>query len=149
MSYEIEAVPTAADRPRPDGSDIRKMSPAEVEPVARTLAHAFYDDPHFRWIVRNDSIRMRRMVRGFATFVGRIWAPHDEGYVHEQLIGAAMWMPPDTWHMGPLAQLRLLPSILRSAGADSGRLLKAVTWMEKKHPHERHWYLPAIGVAPA
>ena len=149
MSYDIEAVPTAADRPRPDGGDIRKMTPDEVEAVARTLAHAFYDDPHFRWIVRNDSIRMRRMVGGFATFVSRIWLTPDEGYVHERLIGTALWMPPDTWHTGPLAQLRLLPPILRHVGADSGRLLKAVTWMEKKHPHEPHWYLPAIGVAPA
>jgi GNAT superfamily N-acetyltransferase len=149
VSYEIEAVPTAADRPQPDGSDIRKMVADEVDAVARTLAHAFYDDPHFRWIVRNDSIRMRRMVSGFATFIGRIWLPHDEGFVHERLIGAAIWMPPDTWHTSLFAQLRLLPSILRNVGADSGRLLKAVTWMEKKHPREPHWYLPAIGMTPA
>ena len=149
MSHDIEAAPTADDRPRPDGSDIRKMRSDEVGPVARTLAQAFYDDPHFRWIVRNDSIRMRRMVGGFATFIGRIWLPHDEGYVHERLSGAALWMPPGTWHMGVLAQLRLLPSIVRNVGADSGRLLRAVTWMEKTHPHEPHWYLPAIGVAPA
>jgi GNAT superfamily N-acetyltransferase len=122
------------------------MTPADSEPVARTLARAFYDDPHFRWIVRDDARRMERMVRGFRTFIERIWMRHDESYVHERLIGAALWMPPETWHLGVVEQLRLLPAILTSVRGDSGRLLKAVNWMERKHPHERHWYLPAIGV---
>lgn len=125
------------------------MTSAEVEPVAVTLAHAFYDDPHFRWIVHDDAKRMARLVRGFKTFVGRIWQPHDEGYVHERLTGAALWMPPGTWHLSPLAQVRLAPAIVGNLRADAGRLLKAIIWMEKKHPHESHWYLPAIGVAPA
>jgi GNAT superfamily N-acetyltransferase len=146
VSFDADAIPTAADRPRPDGSDIRKMTPADSEAVARTLARAFYDDPHFRWIVRDDARRMERMVRGFRTFIERIWMRHDESYVHEQLIGAALWMPPETWHLGVVEQVRLLPAILASVRGDSGRLLKAVNWMERKHPHERHWYLPAIGV---
>ena len=148
MALDTEPVPTASDRPRPDGSDIRKMTTAEVEPVARTLARAFYDDPHFRWIVRDDSKRMPRMEGGFAVFVGRIWAPHDESWVHERLIGTAVWMPPGTSHLGWFAQLRLLPAILGTLRADSSRLLKAITWMEKRHPREPHWYLPAIGVTP-
>src|SRR5690348_14120199 len=110
MTFDVEAIPTAADRPRPDGADIRKMTPAEVQPVAQTLARAFYDDPHFRWIVRDDTKRMGRLERGFATFISRIWLPHDAAYVHERLIGTALWMPPDTWHLSPLAQLRLLPA---------------------------------------
>ncbi len=149
MAFDVDVTPTASDRPRPDGSDIRKMSPDEVEPVARTLARAFLDDPHFRFIVRDDAKRLARMERGFATFVGRIWLPQNEGYVHERLIGAALWMPPGTWHQSPLAQLRLLPAIVASARGDTGRLLKAVNWMERKHPREPHWYLPAIGITPA
>jgi GNAT superfamily N-acetyltransferase len=149
MAFDVEVTPTASDRPRPDGSDIRKITPDDVEPVARTLARAFLDDPHFRFIIRDDAKRLARMERGFATFIGRIWLPQDEGYAHEQLIGAALWMPPDTWHMSLLGQLRLLPSIVASARGDTGRLLKAVNWMERKHPREPHWYLPAIGITPA
>jgi ribosomal protein S18 acetylase RimI-like enzyme len=149
MAFDVDVTPTASDRPRPDGSDIRKITPDEVRPVAQTLARAFLDDPHFRFIVRDDAKRLARMERGFATFVGRIWLPQNEGYAHEQLIGAALWMPPETWHMSVLAQLRLLPAIVASARGDTGRLLKAVNWMERKHPREPHWYLPAIGVTPA
>src|SRR5271166_2571715 len=106
MASEAEALtPAASDRPRPDGSDIRKMTAADTQAVARALAHAFYDDPHFRWFVPDDSKRMLALERGFSTFIRRIWLPQDEGYTHERLIGAALWMPPDTWHMGPLAQL--------------------------------------------
>jgi GNAT superfamily N-acetyltransferase len=150
VSTPLEAPdPTATDRPRPDGGDIRKMSRNDLAPVSVALARAFYDDPHFRWIVRDDAKRLPRMERGFATFIGRIWLPHDESYVHERGIGAALWMPPGTWHLGWVAQLRLLPAILSNLRADSTRLLTAITWMEKNHPHESHWYLPAIGVTPS
>jgi RimJ/RimL family protein N-acetyltransferase len=150
MASEFEDVaPTAADRPRPDGSDIRKMTGSEVQPVARTLARAFYDDPHFRWFVRDDAKRMQALERGFATFIRRIWLRPDEGYTHERFIGAALWMPPNTWHMGPLGQLLVLPAILRSLRADTPRLLKALTFIERRHPHEpEHWYLPVIGITP-
>jgi GNAT superfamily N-acetyltransferase len=151
MTSEVEAVvPTAMDRPRPDGGDIRKMTWAELQPVASTLARAFYDDPHFRWFVREDNRRMAVLERGFATFMSRIWLRQDEGYTHERLIGAALWMPPNTWHMGPLAQLLLLPTIVHNLRADTPRLLKALAFIEKKHPREpEHWYLPIIGVTPA
>jgi GNAT superfamily N-acetyltransferase len=151
MASEIAvAAPSASDRPRPDGSDVRKMTMAEIKPVARALAQAFYDDPHFRWFVRDDAKRMQRLERGFATFMGRVWLRQDEAYTHERLIGAALWMPPNTWHLGPLAQLLLLPAIVRDLRADTPRLLKALTFIEKKHPREPgHWYLPIIGVASA
>lgn len=117
--------------------------------MARTLAQAFYDDPHMCWIVRDDSKRMLRLERGFETYLTRIWLKHDECYAHDRLIGAAVWMPPGTWHMSPLAQLRLLPAVARALRLDLPRLLRVTTMMEKKHPREHsHWYLPMIGVAP-
>jgi GNAT superfamily N-acetyltransferase len=52
--------------------------------------------------------------------------------------------------MGLLGQLALLPAILRVGRADTPRLLKLLTFQEKKHPRQPpHWYLAAIGVAPA
>ena len=150
MASEFEVIaPSAADRPQPDGSDIRKVTAADVQPVARSLAQAFYEDPHFRWIIRPDAKRIPALERGFGTFMRRVWLPHNEGYTHERLIGAALWMPPGTWHLGPLAQLRLLPAIVRDLRASTPRLLRALTFIEKKHPREpAHWYLPVIGIAP-
>jgi GNAT superfamily N-acetyltransferase len=126
------------------------MTAADIEPVADTLAQAFYDDPHFRWSIRDDAKRMRKLKRGFATFIGRVWLRQDQGYTHERLIGAALWMPPDTWHLGPLAQIGLLPAVVRDLGTDTPRILRALAAIEKKHPRQpAHWYLPVIGVVPA
>jgi GNAT superfamily N-acetyltransferase len=144
------ATPTAVDHPRPDGADIRKLAASDVEPVARAMAGAFFDDPHMRWIARDDAKRMYRLERGFATFIGRVWLPRDESYTHQRLIGGAHWMPPGTWHMGVLAQLALLPAVVRHIRGDTPRLMKLLTFQEKKHPADPpHWYLPAIGVAPS
>lgn len=151
MTFQAEvAAPAASDRPSPDGGDIRKLTRAEVQPAARALARAFYDDPHFSWFVRDDGKRMGVLERGFETFISRIWLRPDEGYTHERFIGAALWMPPNTWHMSPLAQLLVLPAIVRNLRADTPRLLKALAFIEKKHPREpAHWYLPIVGVTPA
>lgn len=147
---DAELTPAPQDRPRPDGGDIRKLAPEEVSAVARALASAFYDDPHFRWIVRDDAARMHRLERSFATFIRRIWLPHQASYAHERQIGAALWLPPGSWHLDPLAQLRLLPSIVRALRGDTLRLLRAFKFIERKHPRKgEHWYLPMIGVTPA
>jgi ribosomal protein S18 acetylase RimI-like enzyme len=151
MATDVEiSAPTADDRPQPDGSDIRKATSADVDALSRTLAQAFFDDPHMRWIFRNDDERLERLERGFPLYLKRIWLPEDESYTHQRLIGAAMWMPPGTWHMSIFAQLRLLPALLRAVGGALPRLNKVLTAMEKAHPHEPdHWYLPVIGITPA
>jgi ribosomal protein S18 acetylase RimI-like enzyme len=139
---------SAHDRPRPDGSDIRKVTAADVPAVARSLAEAFSDDPHMRWVMPDDGARMERLEAGFATYLHRIWLPQRECYTHERLIGAAIWMPPGSWEMSAFAQLRLLPALLWAARGSLPRLMKLISMMEKKHPHEpAHWYLPVVGIA--
>ena len=126
------------------------MRSADIPAVSRALAEAFEDDPHFRWIVRDDRTRLQRLERGFSVFTERIWLPPDAAYTHERLIGAALWMPPRAWHVGPLAQLRLAPGTIRALGGHSLRLVKALNFIERKHPRSPdHWYLPIIGVARA
>ena len=150
MASDLESTPTPGDRPRPDGSDIRKMMSADIAPVAKALAQAFYDDPHFEWIIRDDRRRLGMLERGFELFVRHLWLVPDEGYTTDRLSGAAIWMPPGTWHAGLLAQLRMAPGTIRALRGNTPRLLKALNFIERKHPHDPpHWYLPVIGVAPA
>lgn len=150
MASDLESTPTPTDRPRPDGSDIRKMTKSDIRAVAAALAQAFHEDPHFRWIVRSDARRMRALERGFGLFIQRLWLTPDEGYTTDRLTGAAIWMPPETWHVGLLTQLRLAPGTIGALRGDTPRLLKALNFIERKHPDSPpHWYLPIIGVAPA
>lgn len=138
-----------AVRPLPDGSDIRKVAEAEIPRVARALAHSFYDDPLIgRWVVPDESRRMRRLERGFELYVRRIWFQHHECYTTDRLIGGAMWMPPGTWHLNILQQLWLLPPLVAALGRDLPRLMRFLNSAEAKHPHEPHYYLPVIGVEP-
>jgi GNAT superfamily N-acetyltransferase len=126
------------------------MSRADVAAVAPALARAFEDDPHFRWIVRDDRRRLRRLERAFGTYIARLWLPQGEGYTHERRFGAALWMAPDAWHVGLLTQLRLGPATIRALRGDTPKLLRALNFIERKHPRTpRHWYLAIIGVTPA
>lgn len=138
------------ERPRPGGSDIRRMSSADLGPVARALAEAFEQDPHFSWIIRDDRVRLERLEAGFRVFMSRLWLPQDQSYTHERHIGGALWMSPGAWHVGLLAQLRMAPATVLALRRATPRLLKALNFIERKHPRSpRHWYLPIIGVAPA
>lgn len=149
MSDAQSTWPGAENRPRPDGGDIRHMGEADVPGVAHALAQAFKADPHFRWIIQEERRRLQRLERLFALSTRRIWLPENEGYTHDQLVGAALWMPPGTWHIGLITQLRLMPATIGALRGDSGRLLRALTFIERKHPRSPgHWYLPIIGVAP-
>lgn len=126
------------------------MTAADVGPVARALAEAFEHDPHFSWIVQDERRRLGRLEAGFRAFISHLWLPHDHGYTHERSTGGALWMPPETWHVGPVAQLRLAPATVRALRRDTPRLLKALNFIERKHPRSPgHWYLPIIGVTPA
>ena len=136
-------------RPAIDGSDVRKLHDDDVPRIAKALSRAFEDDPVMTWIFPRDSERVRRLENMFALFLRRIWLPHDECYAPDGLFGAALWLPPGKWHLGPLAQLRLVPSMIAVMGRSLTRGFQAVQTIEKRHPAEpRHYYLPTLGVEP-
>lgn len=135
-------------RPQPDGSDIVRLADADVSRAATALARAFYDDPVASWMYRDESARHERLERGFALFMRRVWLPVDASYTTDSLAGAALWMPPGEWHLGFLAQLRMLPAMWAVSRRDLPRLLGFFNAMESVHPENPHWYLPIVGVEP-
>jgi ribosomal protein S18 acetylase RimI-like enzyme len=135
-------------RPAIDGSDVRKLTPDEVPRVARALARAFEDDPVMSWIFRDDSERLARLERAFGLFLRRIWMPQRECYAVDRLFGAALWLPPDKWHLGVADQVRLLPSMIAVTGRNLPRLFTVLNTIEKKHPQPPHYYLAVLGVEP-
>jgi GNAT superfamily N-acetyltransferase len=124
------------------------VSADEVPRLARALARAFHEDPVIRWIVPRDSEYASRSERGFALYMRKVYLPHEECYATEDGAGAALWLPPNTWHMGPLAQLSLLPGMIAAMGPRLPRLLQALSTIERNHPREPHYYLPFVGVEP-
>lgn len=127
---------------------VRKASADEVPRLARAFARAFHEDPVIDWIIPDDSERPSRSERGFALYMRKVYLPHEECYATEDGTGAALWLPPDAWHLGPLAQLRLLPSMIAAMGPRLPRLLQAISTIEANHPREPHYYLAFVGVEP-
>jgi GNAT superfamily N-acetyltransferase len=135
-------------RPLPDGSDVRKSTAADLTHVVEAVAQSFYEDPIFRWIAPDDRRRLRELERGFALFARRVWFPHDQTYTTDRLIGGAFWMPPGTSHLSLFKQLSMLPAMAAILRGDLPRLLRLLNATEARHPHERHYYLPVIGIRP-
>jgi GNAT superfamily N-acetyltransferase len=135
-------------RPLPDGSDVRKVTEDEAPRVVEAVAQAFYDDPVLSWIFPDDSRRLRQLTDGFGLFMRKVWFPHDHCYTTDRLAGGSFWLPPGTWHVSIVRQLLMLPALLRIAGRDLPRLMGFLTAIEREHPHDAHYYLPVIGVAP-
>jgi hypothetical protein len=135
-------------RPLPDGSDVRKCTAADLTDVVPAVARSFYEDPIFRWILPDDGRRLSQLERGFALFARRVWFPQDETYTTDKLIGGAFWMPPGTWHLSLFKQLSMLPAMAVILRGELPRLLRVLNAIESRHPHDRHYYLPVIGIGP-
>jgi GNAT superfamily N-acetyltransferase len=134
---------------RPPEAPVRKASAGDVPALARALARAFFEDPVFAWLLPDVSDRLQRAERGFAFYLAKVYMPHEECYTTDALAGGALWLPPGTWHLGPLAQLRLLPGMIAATGSRLPRILRATATIESKHPTAAHYYLPFVGLEPA
>lgn len=144
------ATPTDHARSATQRSSVRELRDDERARVAEALARAFHDDPVFRWFLPDDSRRIHQLERIFAFLGGRVWFPHGLTFTTEDVVGAAIWVPPERWRVGILDQLRLTPGLVSSVGLrDLPRMLRGFNRIESKHPHDRHYYLPIVGVEPS
>ncbi len=117
--------------------------------LSRLLAAAFLTDPVFDWIARPGRRRAEVMEAFFFWLLRTRAIPFGEVWVSEGV--AAVWIPPDAPASpgGFFDQLRLLPLFLRLCGLP--RFLRGSAMgdaMEKSHPHDAHFYLAFIAVAP-
>jgi GNAT superfamily N-acetyltransferase len=130
-------------------TDVRRARDDEVDGMVDAMAHAFYDDPVFNFIMPDDSRRLGQLERGFGLWADRIWLEHEETFTTESAVGGCFWVPPGEWHLSIPRQLAMTPAMISALGLrDLPRLLRTLSMMEAKHPGEDHFYLPVIGVAP-
>ena len=136
-------------RPRPDGSDLREVTPADVTVLAPRLAAAFQDDPGMSWAFRNAARRPAKLERSFAELMRRVWLPRGIGHTTTDGAGASLWLPPGNWRLPVGLQLRLTPHMLRLAGIETWKVVAMNAKAESRHPEPPHWYLALLGVDPA
>jgi ribosomal protein S18 acetylase RimI-like enzyme len=128
---------------------VRQATTGDVPTLREVLARAFHDDPVFACIFPDEAERRLKMPLMFETWMEKIHLPHGECYAVDDLSGAALWSPPDTWHIGVLQQLMLVPRMLRVFGRRAFVAMKILDGMQAKHPKEPHRYLAVIGADPS
>lgn len=128
---------------------VRKVTRDDVPTLSKAMARAFFDDPVVgEWCFADESQRMRRLERLFELFLHRVYLPQDECHTTDALVGGAFWLPPGTWKLGALAELRLIARMTTFTRRATPRILQALSTIEATHPHEPHHYLQFVGVEP-
>ena len=132
-----------------EASSPRRAAIEDATELARLLAAAFLNDPVMNWIARRDAKRADALERFFFWLLTVRAIPFGEVWMGGG--AAAVWLPPGVPSTagGLVEQLKLLPMFLRLCGVP--RLLRGQAMadaMEKHHPHEPHFYLAFVGVAP-
>lgn len=132
----------------PIATTVRKVRAEDRKQLTAVMARAFDDDPIANWFAVPDKRRARR-IYDFMDVAYRITSPGGELYTTDGLQGAAYWSAPGKWKMGMLQQLMLLPAMIRTSTLRRvPAIMGGLNAIEKKHPHEPHYYLLALGVEP-
>ena len=81
-------------------------------------------------------------LRGIALSQGLVWTT-------DEVIGAAVWAPPEGWRVPVTVTMREVPPMVRVFGRRLALALRARLRMEGRHPRKPpHWYLAIMGVDP-
>jgi len=128
---------------------------SQIEEASEILAHAFNDEPIFRYFAREQEQARRNAIKLLAKTALRYSQPYNHIYTTtNELKGIAVWIPPGKFPLNDFRLLQLglyaLPFKLRLSR------LRQLLWLfftiEEHHQHdipEAHWYLFMLGVSPA
>lgn len=128
--------------------DSRRAAPTDFPAAGRALAAAFADDPVWSWL-GTPRAWSRHAPRWFETVARQQQRGHGEVLVDGDGHGAAIWASPGHWETKPADVLRMTPIAARMFGTGLVRALRTLSYMEKHHPAEPHWYLSLLGTMPA
>jgi len=128
---------------------VRLATPADIAPVARSLALAFEDDPVWEFLVPNPANRVKRCEVIFSTMLRVQHVPHAACYTDSDRVGAAIWDPPGHWRMTPMQLLRGTLGFVRGFRSDMIRALRTLATVERRHPRTPHYYLAILGTDPS
>lgn len=125
--------------------EIKTASLSDANRLFETLVLAFETDPLTRWVF-SELDKYLSLVPGFFQAFGGRAVEHDAAYYSDGYSGVAMWLPP-----GIDPDQGTMLSILQQSATEAHQaaVLAILEEVGGYHPHEPHWYLPLIGVAPS
>jgi ribosomal protein S18 acetylase RimI-like enzyme len=144
MSEDRNTLLAAASNPRRATMD-------DAAVLSRLFAAAFTTDPVMDWIARPGPGRARALEQFFFWLMRVRAIPFGEVWMAPDASVCAAWLPPGMPASpgGFWEQLKLMPMFVRLCGFP--RLTRGSAMgdaMEKNHPHDPHYYLAFVAVAP-
>lgn len=127
---------------RESGAAARLANLADAEPLSQTLARAFHDDPLINFILPGQEAKFARLFK----LLFKLGEPYGACSVTSGYEAAALWRPPNQWHIPVWQYITNGADFLGLFGlAGAGRVMGIMDHIEKQHPHDPHWYLQVIG----
>lgn len=126
----------------------------QINQASEILAHAFNDEPIFRYFAREQEQARINAIKLLAKITLRYSQPYNHIYTTtNDLKGIAVWIPPGRFPLNNFRLLQLglyaLPFKLRLSRLK--QLLSLFFTIEEHHKHDipqAHWYLFMLGVSP-
>jgi len=127
----------------------RAATQADAELAAATLARAFHDDPLICFLLPDESTRPQKMPRLFKLLF-KLGLPHGCCDVTTGCEAVALWRPPGKWEIPFYEYILNAGDFLGVFGLGGARQVTAtMDIIEKRHPHEPHYYLQVLGTDTA
>jgi ribosomal protein S18 acetylase RimI-like enzyme len=133
---------------REAGAVARAATWADAEPLAQTMARAYSDDPLTCFILPDEATRNVKLPRLFRLLF-KLGLPYGACEVTSGYEAAALWRPPNQWHIPIWQYITNGAEFLGLFGVGgAARVMGFMGHIEKRHPQKPHWYLQAIGTDP-
>jgi GNAT superfamily N-acetyltransferase len=133
--------------------EIGQLDADEYKHAVASTARAFWPDPLFGFFSRDRLHEHSTMLPAFFAPVlkdsmrhGEVWVARFEGDV----IGTAAWLPPGDMPRGPRRDSAIYAGAVRVMPWARNRVLalRLLAEVDRRHPHEEHWYLALLGIDP-
>ena len=132
---------------------VTRLQPTQAQHAGALFAASHGEYPGFCHVFDDDRTR-RRVLRTFmaATAGDAARYGHPLAAVDgDDLLGVALWMPPGSFPLSAMRQVRMTPALIRVmllAPWSMRNFARLGTGLAKTHPDETAWYLQAMGVHP-
>ena len=130
------------------GVKIRPASAADAPVLDHVLADAFFDDPLNDWLLPDKKRRNAALQKGMGHVMREVYLPNGGVLTTDQLDGVALWAKPGDEKPSAFQQLRGFPTFFATFRRRLPRAMKAFDTLEKRRPHEPHWFLDVLAVRP-
>jgi ribosomal protein S18 acetylase RimI-like enzyme len=128
-------------------TSVRVVTADDLDALGAVLGRAYADDPVWTWVYPQPD-RSRRLARMFRSLLRATRERGATVLTDQAARGAAIWQRSDDRSLGALGNLRMGTTIITS-GARIRRSHAVMRALERRHPHEPHWYLAVLGTDPA